>query len=407
MNRRPRILVGATGGIAAFKVVELVRMLQADGAEVRCALTRAARSFVTPLTLEVLTGHAVYGEEYLSPTGSGEELHITLAEWADAVAIVPATAHALARLVLGLADDFLTTTVLAFDGPLLVAPAMHSAMWAKSTVKQHVAELERRGCEVVGPVVGPLANGEIGVGRMAEPAQIAERLLATVRPRSWSGRRVLITAGPTREAIDPVRFLTNHSSGKMGFAIARAAARRGATVTLVAGPVTLPTPAGVERLDVVSAREMYDATLARAANADLLVMTAAVSDFRPAEPSANKLKKRDGVPSVRLEPNPDILASLSGATEGLIVGFAAETDDLEANALAKLEAKGADFVVANDVSKPGIGFGADDNEVTVFGRDGSRTGIERSSKAVLAERLLDLLESSMELGREPLAVVDS
>ncbi len=391
-----RILLGVTGGIAAFKAAALVRRLREDGHEVRCALTRAATSFVTPLTLEVLSGQPVWQEEYLAPSGTGEEAHIVAARWAEVMVIAPATAHTLARLALGLGDDFLTTTALAFEGPLVLAPAMHSAMWNQPAVQANVATLGARGARFVGPVEGALASGETGPGRMAEPELIAAALSALAASGPLAGRFVLVSAGPTHEPLDPVRFLGNRSSGKMGFALAAEAARRGARVVLVAGPVNLPTPPGVERHDVETALEMEAALRRFAAQADLVVMTAAVADFRPRTAAARKIKRGEGVPTIELEPNPDLLAGLARtATQAVRVGFAAETDDLERNALAKMEHKGVDFLVANDVSRADIGFGSDANEVTVFRRGAPALSLSRRPKLRLAAELLDLFASAL------------
>jgi phosphopantothenoylcysteine decarboxylase/phosphopantothenate--cysteine ligase len=401
-----RVLLGVSGGIAAYKAAEVVRRLRGRGCEVRCALTASARSFVTPLTLEVLTGRPVLGEEYLAATGSGEEGHIEAAAWADVLCVAPATAHLLARLALGLADDFLTTTALAFEGPLVLAPAMHTAMWAKPTVREHAATLAGRGVRMVGPIEGPLASGEAGMGRMADPEAIADAVLAAApaaeRPRPavpgdpLADRAVIVTAGPTHEPLDPVRFLGNRSSGKMGFALAAAAARRGARVTLIAGPVALATPPGVVRIDVETAAEMERAVAAAASAADLIVMTAAVADFRPRAVAREKIKKEHGVPALDLEATPDILGGLRGlAAHAVTVGFAAETADLEANARAKLERKGVDFLVANDVSRHDIAFGSDANEVTVLRRGGPPVFFGRQPKGELADHLLDLFASAL------------
>jgi len=405
-----RILLGVSGGIAAYKSAELVRRLQAHGHTVRCALTRGAAAFVTPLTLEVLTAAPVHQEEYLTASGSGEEAHITAARWADALCVAPATAHTLARLALGLADDFLTTTALAFSGPLIVAPAMHAVMWEKATVQEHVAILVRRGVRVVGPVSGPLASGEVGMGRMAEPEEIAlalDTLAGTPGTAGFfAGRRVLVTAGPTHEPIDPVRFLGNRSSGRMGFALAAEAARRGAEVTLVAGPVALATPAPsagkLERIDVETAAQMERAVRDRAPAADLVVMAAAVADFRPRTPAAAKIKKEQGIPLLDLEPTPDILAELRDlAPRAVLVGFAAETAnvaDIAENARAKLEHKRVDFLVANDVSRSDIAFGSAANEVTVFRREGEPVFFARRPKDELAGDLLDLFAGALAPG---------
>lgn len=400
MNRSLRVLLGVSGGIAAYKSAELVRRLRSRGHEVRCALTRSAVSFVAPLTLEVLSGQAVYQEEYLAATGSGEEAHIAAAAWAEVLCVAPATTHLLARLALGLGDDFLTTTALAFAGPVVVAPAMHPVMWEQEPTRLHVESLRRRGVRFAGPVEGPLASGEVGMGRMAEPEEIAREIEAAAGSGPLAGRTVLVAAGPTFEPVDPVRFLGNRSSGRMGFALAAEAARRGARVVLVAGPVALPTPSGVTRFDVVTAREMERAVHEHAPAADLIVMAAAVADFRPRRPADRKIKKEQGLASIELEENPDILAGLrAAAPRALLVGFAAETDDLERNARAKLARKGADLLVANDVSRSDIAFGSADNEVTVYRREGEPVFLSRRPKGELAASLFDLFTATLS-GRE-------
>jgi phosphopantothenoylcysteine decarboxylase / phosphopantothenate---cysteine ligase len=409
---RLRVLLGVSGGIAAYKAAELVRRLRGRGHEVRCALTRGAAAFVSPLTIEVLSGQPAYQEEYLlaGPGGAGgEEAHIEAARWAQVLCVAPATAHLLARLALGLADDFLTTAALAFSGPVVVAPAMHSAMWEKPAVQEHVDTLRRRGVRLVGPVEGALASGESGMGRMAEPEAIVSEIEAAAEgDGGWRGVRVLVTAGPTQEPLDPVRYLGNRSSGRMGFALAAEAARRGAQVALVAGPVALPTPAGVTRIDVATAREMEQAVQAAAPAADLAIMAAAVADFRPRRVAPEKIKRSRLPPGglvVELEENPDILAGLRARVPGaVLVGFAAETGDLATGALAKLAAKDADYLVANDVSRQDIAFGSDANEVTVFRRHGEPLFFARRPKTVLAAELLDLFaEALRERGRLPAA----
>jgi len=400
MSRSLRVLLGVTGGIAAYKSAEIVRRLRGRGHAVRCALTRGATAFVTPLTLEVLSGHPVWQEEYLSATGTGEEAHIAAAAWAEVLCVAPATSHTLARLALGLADDFLTTTALAFTGPLVLAPAMHSTMWEKPALQQHAETLRGRGAWLVGPVEGPLASGEVGMGRMAEPEAIVTAVEGAAGGGALAGVSVLVTAGPTFEPIDPVRFLGNRSSGRMGFSLAAEAARRGARVVLISGPVHLSTPPGVERVDVTTGREMAAAVRSRAVLADLVIMTAAVADFRPARPAGEKIKKERGVPVVELELNPDILAGLrQAAPRAVTVGFAAETDDLERNARSKLERKGVDFLVANDVSRKDIAFDSLANEVTVFRRDGDPVFLPRRPKSELAGALLDLFAVRLS-GRE-------
>ena len=395
-----RVLVGVSGGIAAFKTPHLVRRLRDRGHEVRCALTRAAESFIAPLTLEVLSQHRVYTDDYLRPDGSGEEQHIVAAQWADAICIAPATSDILAKLALGLADGFLTTTALAHEGVLLVAPAMHPAMWAKPALQEHVRLLRERGARVVGPVEGSLASGEVGWGRMVEPEAIADAIDALAGADASAelrGRTVVVSAGPTWEAVDSVRFLANRSSGKMGFALAAEAARRGARSVLVAGPVALATPPGVERIDVESASEMGDALARTAPAADLVIMAAAVADYRPAERVTRKIKKEEGrLRQIELAENPDLLTGLAERAPGAVrVGFAAETDDLEANALAKLERKRVDFLVANDVSRSDIGFASDHNEVVVYRRGGPPVRLERAAKGAIARELFDLFAPSL------------
>ena len=400
---RRHVLLGIGGGIAAYKAPDLVRRLGDRGLETRCAVTRAAASFVAPLALEVVSGHPVHGEEYLTPGGGGAEAHIAAGEWADLLLVAPATAHLLARLALGLADDFLTTTALAYGGPLLLAPAMHPRMWDHPATQGHLATLAARGARFVGPVVGPLASGETGMGRMAEPEEIAAAALVALGAAGGelAGMRILVSAGPTWEPLDPVRFLGNRSSGRMGFAIAEEAARRGARVELVAGPVALATPAGVARVDVETAAQMRAAMLERAAGADLVVMAAAVADYRPRETARRKLRKEEGTPRVELERNPDILAEVAALPgERVLVGFAAETEDVEGRAAEKLRRKGADFLVANDVSRSDIGFGSDWNEAVLLSRDGGALRLPRQTKASLAAALLDRV-TPLVLARRP------
>jgi len=406
--RAQRVLLGVSGGIAAYKAAELVRRLRAAGHEVQCALTRAAGAFVTPLSLEILSGRPVHREEYLDANGSGRELHIEAAAWADVLLVAPATAHQLAKLAHGLADDFLSTTALAFEGPVVVAPAMHTLMWRHPAVAANVAELERRGVTVLGPATGPLASGEEGVGRMVEPAEIVERIAELAARGELAGRRVLVSAGPTREPADPVRFLSNRSSGRMGFALAAAASAAGAETVLVAGPVALPTPRGVERVDVTTADEMRDAIYARARECALVVMAAAVADFRPRAVAAEKIKKAGGWRTIELEPTPDVLAGLAAvAPSALRVGFAAETERLEEEAKRKLVDKELDFIVANDVSRTDVGFEVAENEVTVYARTGEPVHLGRQSKEQLARRLMTLFAEALARLEPDAAAVDS
>ncbi len=391
-----RVLLGVTGGIAAYKSAEIVRRLRDAGHEVRCALTRSGARFLPSLVLEVLSGRRVDQEEYLEGHGSGAEEHLAAAQWADVLAIAPATTHSIARLALGLGDDFLSTTALAFDGPLVIAPAMHSQMWNRASTRQHVETLRSRGAIFVGPVEGALASGEVGVGRMADPAAVVAEIDALGARRTLAGRRVVVTAGPTFEAIDPVRFLGNRSSGRMGFALAAEAARRGASVRLIAGPVRLETPRGVERQDVRTAIEMQQALAASAPSADLVIMAAAVADFRVSTVAPTKIKRGTAGVSLELVPNPDLLAELaSTAPSAIRVGFAAETDDLATNAQKKLVGKSCDFLVANDVSRADIGFDALDNEVVVYRRSGAPESLSHRPKTRLAGDLLDLFEPAL------------
>ena len=391
------VLLGVSGGIAAFKVPEIVRSLRLKGHAVRCAMTHSAGAFVTPLTLEVLTEAPVYREEYLEANNSGEELHISAARWADVMCVAPATCNTLARLALGLADDFLATTCLAFTGRLLVAPAMTSEMWDKPIIQAHVATLRERGVEFVGPVVGPLATGEIGMGRMAEPEEIVAAVEMTPRRGDLAGRTVLVTAGPTQEPLDPVRFLSNRSSGKMGFSLAAEAASRGARTLLVSGPVALPTARGVERFDVATAAEMAEMVERLAPQAEVVIMAAAVADFKPREVLETKLKKGAGPPDLKLESTQDILSALvETAPNALRIGFAAETGDLEGEAKRKLDEKGAHWIIANDVSRSDIGFEVDLNEVTVYRRDQPPKTIPRQAKRQIARQLFDLVKQELE-----------
>ena len=399
MARSFRVLIGVCGGIAAYKAAELVRRLRERGHEVRCAMTPSAKSFLSPLTLEVLSGHRVYEEDYLEPAGSGVEEHIALAEWADVICVAPATTNTISAIALGLAPNFLTTTVLAHSGSLVLAPAMHSVMWQKLTARGHVRDLETHGAVVVGPAVGALASGETGIGRMVEPEQIVQAIESLGSGGLLEGARVVVSAGPTREPLDPVRYISNRSSGKMGFELADQATRQGAETTLVAGPVELPTPHGVRRIDVTTAREMQEAVNAGAAEADLVIMTAAVSDFRPRVAASRKIKKRESKDHLHLdlERNPDILDELQKhAPAAVRVGFAAETDNLEEGALLKLTEKDLDFLVANDVSRADIGFDSDENEVTVYRRTGKPIFFPRRSKESLAVKLIELFSASLE-----------
>lgn len=409
MNRRPRILLGVSGGIAAYKSAEIVRGLVREGADVRVAMTRGAHEFVAPLTFAVLSRHEVHTEVFHGPAGTAFDGpagtaaaphgsagtagvdHVALAEECDLLLVAPATAHTLAKLAHGLADDFLTTYALAHRGRLLLAPAMETAMWAHPAVRANVELLTARGAAWIGPDQGELASGHEGVGRMAAPeAIVAEALrIAAGGGRDLAGLRLLVTAGPTRERIDPIRFVSNRSSGRMGFALAEAARDRGASVTLLAGPSGLPRPSGVRVVPFESADELHEALLREFPESDGLAMAAAVADFIPDE-SPVRLHRSDGERSVRLRPGRDILASLRPLRRGqTVVAFAAETEDLEARALAKRDAKGADVVVVNDVGHPGVGFDAEENEVVILGPGDRREVVSKRAKREVAERIWD------------------
>ena len=394
-----RILLGISGGIAAYKSADLARQLGKAGAEVQVVMTPGAQAFVTPLTFQALTGRAVR-TDLLDETAEQGMGHIELARWATLVLLAPATADLLARIRAGMADDLLTTVILATRAPLAIAPAMNQAMWSNPATQANVAGLKTLyDPQWIGPDSGDQACGDVGAGRMSEPAAIVAALesrssFAPNNAGSWHDRHIVITAGPTREPIDPVRFLSNHSSGRMGYALAAAAARRGARVTLISGPVQLSAPAGVNRVEVESAQAMWEAAQAAAPGADLFIGAAAVADYRVEAPADRKHKKdsQQGQWQLTLVENPDIIQGVAALTERprQVVGFAAETNDVEQYARSKLKRKNLDWIVANDVSRSDIGFNSDDNEVTVFGRDQQRYDMGRQPKSVLADALLDL-----------------
>lgn len=390
MNRPPRILLGVSGGIAAYKAVEVLRELVTRGADVRVALTRGAREFVAPLTFAVLSKNEVHTEVWGAGNTASVE-HVDLAEGCDLLLVAPATAHTLGKLANGLADDFLSTYFLAHRGPVLLAPAMESAMWGHAAVRANMERLVARGAFTVGPAEGFLASGREGVGRMAEPATVVEAAwrLATGQRRDLEGLRLLVSSGPTREPIDPVRFVSNRSSGKMGHALAASARDRGARVTLLAGPSGLTAPEGVRVLAFETADDLHGLLVREFPECDGLVMAAAVSDFIP-ESSSRRLHRGDGARSLRLSPGRDILASLAPLKRGqTVVAFAAETEDLEARGRLKMESKGADLIVVNDIGKTGIGFDADDNEVLILRRDAVSELVTRRAKGEVADRIWD------------------
>ena len=385
-----RVLLGVTGGIAAYKSADLVRRLKQAGAEVRVVMSHSAEQFITTTTLQALSGNPVRTSLW-DESAEAAMSHIELARWASKVLVAPASADFIARLAGGQAGDLLSTLCLATKAPLYVAPAMNQAMWANSATAENKALLQQRGVHLLGPASGEQACGEVGEGRMLEPADIVAALSGA--PKPLAGMKYLITAGPSYEDIDPVRFIGNRSSGKMGFALAQAASEQGAEVVLVAGPVVLPTPRGVRRVDARSAQQMLDAVLAELHGIDVFIAAAAVADYRPKQVSAQKIKKSDSHAMLELERTADILATVS-ASPGrpqTVVGFAAETERLEEYAMGKLAAKNLDFIAANDVSDASIGFESENNALTVFARDGSRHGIDQGSKQQVAADLLALI----------------
>jgi phosphopantothenoylcysteine decarboxylase/phosphopantothenate--cysteine ligase len=383
-----RVLLGVTGGIAAYKACILTRLLRLKGASVRVVMTRSAERFVGPATFAALSDHRVYTDVFEDPE---RVLHVRLAHEADVVVVAPATANVIAKLAFGIADDLLTSTLLEAGAPLVIAPAMHTGMWEHEATRTNVATLVERGVHVVGPVRGSLAAGDEGVGRMAEPEDIVaavEEVLA--RGNDLAGRRVVVTAGPTWEPIDPVRFVGNRSTGKMGFAVAAEAAGRGAHVALVIGPGTADPPEGLSVVRVTTAEEMRAAVLRASAGADAVVMAAAVADFRPEVAADAKLKKEAGAPEIRLVPTRDILAELgASADRPVLVGFAAETEDVEAAGRAKLERKGVDVLVANEVGREGTGFGAETNHAAILARGGEDEPLRDWTKRELATAICD------------------
>ncbi len=383
------VVVGLSGGIACYKACEVVRLLVGAGARVPVVMTAGAQQFVTPLTLQTLSGHAVATDTF-DLTQESEIGHIRLADGADVVLIAPATANLLAKCAQGIADDLLTTVLLATRAPLVVAPAMNVHMWEHPAVQENLARLVARGARVVGPASGSLACGYEGTGRLAEPSEIVEEVLRTLAPQDLAGERIVVSAGPTQEPIEPVRYLSNRSSGKMGYALARVARRRGAEVTLVSGPTALPPPAGVRLVAVGSAREMARAIEEAFAKATVVIMTAAVADYRPRRPAARKLKKSAAALTLDLERNPDILSGLARRKgRRLLVGFAAETHDVVLEARRKLRDKRCDLIVANDVTAPGAGFGSETNQVRLVDAGGRDDALPVLPKEEVAERILD------------------
>ena len=391
-----RITLGVTGGVAAYKAAELVRLLQQDGFTVQVVMTRGAREFVTPLTFAALSGQKVITDLFEKSSAGEANVesaieHIAVAQRTDLLLVAPATADILAKFARGIADDFLTTLYLATTAPVVVAPAMNVNMWNHAATQENVEKLRARGVKVVNPDEGYLACGMTGAGRLAGQKEIVAAVREILHAqKDLHGETIVITAGPTREDLDPVRYITNRSSGKMGYAVAEAAARRGAKVTLVSGPVNLETPSGVEHIEVRTAEEMRRAVIERLPVSTIAIFAAAVADYRPAETQTEKIKRNKHPLTIRLEPTPDILAE-AAQTKGdrLIVGFAAETDHVAENARKKLAAKNADLIVANDVTAEGAGFDHDTNVVTLFSRDGRDLALPKLGKSEVAQRILD------------------
>lgn len=393
------VLLGIGGGIAAYKSADLVRRLKERGFDVRVVMSQSAMEFITPLTLQALSGHPV-SSSLLDPAAEAAMGHIELARWADLVIIAPATANLLARINAGMADELITTTCLATEAPIALCPAMNQQMYRNLATQANLASLQSRGYTLWGPASGSQACGEVGPGRMLEPLEIAElasRFFATKdvyaeqESQPLAGQSVLITAGPTREAIDPVRYISNHSSGKMGFALAKAAADMGADVTLVAGPVNLATPEGVTRINVESAQNMLDAVMENVDNKDIFIGCAAVADYRVSDIATSKIKKKAEEMQLALVRNPDILATVASlADRPFVVGFAAETHDVETYARDKLKRKNLNMIAANDVSVAGLGFNADANALRVFWPQGSQD-LPATDKLTLARQLLSLI----------------
>ncbi len=386
------ILLGVTGGIAAYKSAEIVRHLKKSGASVRVVMTRSAEEFITPLTLQALSGNRV-STELLDAEAEAAMGHIELAKWADGILIAPATANTIARLSSGRGDDLLSTVTLAFDGPISIAPAMNQAMWRDERTQENLNKLINNNFGICGPGSGEQACGDIGLGRMLEPLEILEIFSSSFDKGIMSGKRILITAGPTQEPIDPVRFITNRSSGKMGYALAEAAIESGAQVTLISGPVNIEPPSNCNLVAIKTAKEMYESVMHHIKGADVYIGTAAVSDYSPAHINESKIKK-DGSNAamvLELKENQDILKSVSELEERpYVVGFAAETDNLIENAEKKLNNKNLDLIVANDVSDKEIGFDSDENEVTLITHEEKQL-IQKQNKRKISKNIIEFI----------------
>ncbi len=393
MLKHKRVLLGVTGGIAAYKAAELVRALVKRDASVKVVMTKSAMEFLTPLTLQTLSGNPVYTELF-TLVREADIAHVALAEEAQIAVVAPATANVIGKLASGIADDLLGAVLMATKAPILICPAMNTGMYENRIVQENMEKLKRCGYVFVEPASGELACKSVGVGRLPEIEDIVEEMESLLTPKDLAGFRILVTAGPTREPMDPVRFITNLSSGKMGYALARMARRRGADVTLVSGPSALAPPRGVRVVSVSSAVQMHDAVVERYADADVVIKAAAVADYRPAEPSGSKIKKGKEPLTIRLERNPDIIAEL-GKKKGkrILVGFAMETEDLLERARQKMKDKNMDLIVANDLSRKGAGFEGDTNVISILDREGGLQEFPLMDKKDAADRILDRISA--------------
>ena len=394
------VVLCVTGGIAAYKAADLTSKLRQAGAAVRVLMTESATQFISPMTFETLSGYRAVVDTF-DRNFAWEVEHISLAKAADVFVIAPATANVIAKAAHGIADDMVTTTLLATKAPVVIAPAMNTGMYDNPVTQQNLQTLRERGFHIIDPAAGRLACGDTGRGKLPDTPTLMHGIEQALTPQDLRGQRVLVTAGPTQEAMDPVRFLSNHSTGKMGYAVAARAAMRGADVTLVSGPTALDTPEGVQRVDIVSARDMYDAVLSRADRQDMIIKAVAVGDYRPAETASEKLKKGDGEMTVALARNPDILAELGRRKHPgqLLCGFAMETQNLLDNAADKLSRKNCDMLVANSLRDKGAGFGTDTNVATLLFADGRRETPPLMSKEDLADVILDRLLAMEQSGQ--------
>ena len=389
MLKEKHVLLGVTGGIAAYKSAELIRLFIKAGSQVKVIMTKHAMEFITPMTLQTLSGNPVYHDMF-SLIRDHDIAHISLAQEADILVIAPATANVIGKIAAGLADDLLTTVALATKAPILICPAMNTNMYEHPIVLENIRKLVGHGCHIMAAEAGELACKSEGSGRLPDVEDILDEVQSILTPKDLTGERILITAGPTREPFDPVRFITNYSSGKMGYALAVAARRRGAFVTLVSGPSALPVPRGIDFIPVSSAVEMREAVMERFKAATVIIKSAAVADFRPATQADNKIKKKGGPLVLTLERNPDILAEIGKMKGGrILIGFAMESEDLVANATAKLKKKNLDLIIANDVKQSGAGFQTDTNIVKILDRKGEIETLPLMDKMQVAERILD------------------